>query len=140
MIEAYCPRCDNVEMWDHVIKYNETIEIRKKFIKSLLIDLLKYREEVNINEIIAFCEDILRYLEGEENEDYKKNQHYVGMKELFRGYIIVDQIGSDLNCMKYRIVNKVIVRKCVEFYNQYWKYRNEVSHHEVKQKERLRKW
>ena len=53
------------------------------------------------------------------------------MKELFRGYAIIDWKGSDLNCTKYRKLNKVIVRKCMEFYNQYQKHRNKISHREV---------
>ena len=84
MVEAYCLRCDNIETWDHVIKCKETIKLRKEFIEKLLVELLKQRADgVDMNVIIAFYENILRYLEEEEEEEYKTNQNYVGMKELF---------------------------------------------------------
>ena len=41
---------------------------------------------------------------------------------------------------KYRTLNKIVVRKCVEFYVECWKHRNEVYHDNDKQKERLRNW
>jgi len=37
MIEAYCSRFHSLETWDYVVKCDETIELRKKFIKTLLI-------------------------------------------------------------------------------------------------------
>ena len=78
------------------MKCNETIELRRGFIEKLLLELLRNRRDVNINEIMSFCEDILRYLENEEDEEYETNQYFVGMKELFRGYIIVDWIGTNM--------------------------------------------
>ena len=92
MVEAYCPRCNSLEMWDHVIRYLEIIAIRKKFIEKLLLKMLKNRDDIEVNLIILFCEDILRYLEDniEDEDEYEINQHYIGIKELFRGYIVLD--------------------------------------------------
>jgi len=73
-----------------VVRYSKTIEIRKEFIAELLIELVKANsEEVCINIIIAFGEDILRYLEYEDDdEEYETSQNLIGMKELFRGYVV----------------------------------------------------
>ena len=68
------------------------IDMRKKFIEKLLLEMLTNRDDVEVNLIISFCKDILRYLEDDiEDEDkYEINQHYVSIKELFRGYVILD--------------------------------------------------
>ena len=48
--------------------------MRKKFMESLLIELLKRKpKEVDVNIIMAYCEDILRYLEEDTEEEYKTN-------------------------------------------------------------------
>ena len=41
---------------------------------------------------------------------------------------------------KYRKLNKIIVRKCMEFYGKCWKHRNEAYHDAERQKERIKKW
>ena len=65
-----------------MIKYHKTIELRKKFIELLLINLLKQKpNDIDANEIIVFSEDILQYLEDEIEEEYETNQQLVGMKE-----------------------------------------------------------
>ena len=37
-------------------------------------------------------------------------------------------------------MNKIVVNKCVNFYVQCWKKRNETYHDEGKQRERIKKW
>ena len=85
MVEAYCPRCESVEKWDHVVKCSETIDMRKTFMEKLLVEILKNKDEVEVNLTMSFGEDILRNLEYDTEEDYETNQQHVGMKELFRG-------------------------------------------------------
>ena len=41
------------------------------------------------NLIMSFVEDILRYIENEEDKEYEMNQNLIEMKELFRGYALV---------------------------------------------------
>ena len=140
MAEEYCPRCDMIETWDHVVKCSRTIEKRKKFIQSMLLEMLQNREDVAVNDIMSMCEDILCYLENGREDEYETNQHYVGMKEVFRGYAISNWTATDFNSTKYRKLNKILVYKCVCYYNECWKDRNNVLHDENKQRERLKKW
>ena len=63
IVEACCPRCKSAETQDHIVRCLETIKIRKTFIEKLLIEMLKNREEVEVNIIVLFYLDILRYLE-----------------------------------------------------------------------------
>jgi len=90
MIEANCPRCNQVETWDHVVWCSDTVRLRREFITELLLELLAERnEEVSIDNIMAFGEDIVQYLEYEEDEEeYETSQWLIGMKELFRGYVV----------------------------------------------------
>ena len=130
LIEANCPRCNQIETWDHVVWCSDTVRLRREFITELLLDLLAEKnDEVSIDNIMSFGEDIVRYLEYEEDEDeYETNQWLIGMKELFRGYIVKVWFGININSDIYRALNKVVVRKCVEFYVKCWKYRNEAYH------------
>jgi len=120
LVEANCPRCNQVEMWDHVIKYCKTKVMRREFIRELVIELVKVKpSNVSIDLIMSFIEDILWYLENEEEEEYETNQSLIEMKELFRGYDVVVWKGTDLNSKKYRVLNKIVVKKCMEFYMKY---------------------
>ena len=38
------------------------------------------------------------------------------MKELFWGHVVKVWIGTDMSSDNYRTLNKIAVRKCVEFY------------------------
>ena len=73
MVEVYCPRCDSIETWDHVIRYPEMIAMRKKFMEKLLLEMLKNRDDVEVNLIMSFCEDILQYLEDDIEDEYETN-------------------------------------------------------------------
>jgi len=141
MVEATCPRCEKVETWDHVIKCEKTIALRKQFIKELVIELARNKpKEVHIEEIMSFVEDILRYLENEEEEEYEMNQQCVGMQELFRGYVVRDWEGTNFKSEKYEKLNRISVKRCVEHYDKCWKHRNSEYHDEEKQRKRLIKW
>ena len=91
MVEEICSRCNNIETWDYVVKYPHTLEIREKFIETLLAKLLKKKlENVDANLIMAYCEDILRHLEEDIDDECETTQHCMGMKETFRGHIVKD--------------------------------------------------
>ena len=62
------------------------------------------------------------------------------MKELFRGYIVVVWEGTNINSDKYKVLNKIVVQKCMEFYVKCQKYRNEIYHNKEKQNDRVKKW
>ena len=80
MIDAHCPRCQEIETWEHIVKCKETMNLRKEFMEKLLLKLLKNKAKVNMNEIMSFCEDILLYLDSEDEDEYETNQyHHVGI-------------------------------------------------------------
>ena len=65
-------------------------------------------------------------------EEYKINEQYLGMLALFRGCIIIDWEGTNFKSIKYRKLNKIIAQKCIEYYNKYWKHRNNEYYNEEK--------
>ena len=69
--------------------------------------------KVDSEEILSFAEDILRYLENEENEEYETNQYLIGMKKLFRGHAVKSWKGVDFSTIKYKEANKIVAVKCV---------------------------
>ena len=72
-------------------------------------------------------EDIVTFFDnGEEEEDeFEICQQYIGMKELFRGYVVRNQKEANFNTTKYTELNKILVQNTVLFYNKCWLYRNE---------------
>ena len=64
----------------------------------------------------------------------------MGMQELFRGYVAVVWEGTNLNSKKYRTLNKIVPKKCIEFYMKCQKERNEAYHDECKQRQRITEW
>ena len=73
-------------------------------------------DNVSTDAIMSFIEDILWYHDNEEEEEYETNQHLVGMQELFRGYVVVVWKGTNFSSTKYNVLNKIVAKKCVEFY------------------------
>ena len=56
------PTCENI------------IEIRREFAKELMNKLVKARlSNIKLDEIFLFIEDVLRYLENDESEEFKMN-------------------------------------------------------------------
>ena len=62
------------------------------------------------------------------------------MQELFRGYVVVVWKGTNFSSTKYNVLNKIVAKKCVEFYVKCQKQRNKIYHDEHKQRERVEKW
>ena len=117
MIDDHCPRCQEVEAWDHVMKCKETMNLRKEFVKKLLLELLKNREFVDVSEIMSFCEDILVHLENDQEVECKTNQQCVGMMELFHRRVAKNWMSAHMNVKKHRHLNMILARECAHFYD-----------------------
>ena len=97
-----CLRCSGVEIWDHVIKCKETILLRREFVKKMLKELYNNQlQNIDEEEILSFVEDILRYLEDDSDDEYEINQGILGMKNIFRGYIVKVWKGANFAQNKY---------------------------------------
>ena len=74
-----CPRCSEDETWEHVVKCKMTILIRRRLVKNLLKELtLKRPSNVDQEEILSFIEDMLRYLDDDNSDEFETNQGMIG--------------------------------------------------------------
>ena len=91
------------------------------------------------DEINSIIQDIRRYLVNKV-DGLETNQQYIRMKALFCRYPIIAQFGTNFQTTKYQESNKILIKLCINYYEKYWKYRNQMMHDNNKQKERIRKW
>ena len=85
-------------------------------------------------------EDILRYFDGEEEEEYKTNQYMIGMRYLFRGYVVKSQKSVNFAHNNYTKLNKILIKHCIYYYKKYQDHRNEMHHNPEVQKKRVLEW
>jgi len=136
-----CPRCSETENWEHVVRCVKTVEFRKDFITDMAKELLSVKQnEVSANEIFDMLEDILNFMEENDEDDYETNQNMVGMTSLFRGHVVKVWKGVNFNQTKYKALNKILSKHCILYYQRCWKDRNEYYHNEELQKNRAVEW
>ena len=62
---------------------------RADFVKKIRKDIWKHNPyEINIHKVDFLIEDILIYLDQDDNDKYMMNQAIFGIKYLFWGYIV----------------------------------------------------
>ena len=84
--------------------------------------------------------NIRRYLRQEE-EEMEKYQIVIGIKYLFRGYIIKKWSGIDFSfSIKYVELNRVIIAHSMKFYLTCWEDRNKCLHNPEEQWLRIVDW
>ena len=105
----------------------------KDLIKEIIKEALK---NTRIEEIFEMIEDILKYLENDEQDEYETNQGIIGLHHLFRGYIVKVQTGSDFSSTRFKKLNKILIKYCIIYYVKCQKHRNEYYHDKNKQRER----
>ena len=91
MINSEYPQCSLPESWEHMVKCRKTKELRRVFIKELLIKMLKNKpRDINEMNIFDITEDIVKYLNNDKEGDYKTSQEFIGFKNLFKGMVVRD--------------------------------------------------
>ena len=108
--------------------------------EKLLLKLLKNKGKVNVNEIMSFCEDILLYLNSKDEDEYETNQIHLGMKNIFRGYIVSNQYDTNFSKAKYSECNRVIIKHSINYYMKCQHLSNKITHNEQKQHKRILTW
>ena len=59
----------------------------------------------------------------------------LGLKQLFRGYLVKDWFGADHDQNKYNGANQAIVKEYVKLYTKCWKQRNDAVQEGKKKKD-----
>ena len=71
-INGKCLRCSYPENWEDIVQCSSTIELRKVFIKELLVEMLKNKlKMVNQLDIFNIKEDILKFLNEDDEGNYE---------------------------------------------------------------------
>ena len=69
---------------------------------------------------------IEKYFNNEEN--FWTNQQVLGMREVFRGIMVKDWASTPVESTDFTQHNKVLIKKDVNFYCEYWNNRRVVLH------------
>jgi hypothetical protein len=141
LVSDRCPRCDDIEDWQHVVLCNSINHMKEAYLIDLEASLLKlkhgYSERETFELIIG---DIRKYL-WQQEEGYVTTQQEVGMKYVFRGWVVMNWINVNhrqSHVMKQ--ANKIIARKSVEFYSKAWSNRNECFHDKDRFRSHVVEW
>ena len=74
LIKANHSQCNQVETQNHIVKYNETKDPRKEFIRDLVVELVKVKlRDVSVGLVMFFLESIFSHVENEEHEEHETN-------------------------------------------------------------------
>ena len=79
--------------------------------------------------------DLRRYLNKEPTKELLTTQGLVGYKYMFHGWVMKNLLNvqeHQTNVMKK--INKIIIKKSMNFYSSAWKHRNDMFHDETKYK------
>ena len=88
--------------------------------KDLLSNLVKNKpKRIHQDEILDIIEDILRYFDSKEEEEYETNQYIIGMRYLFRGYAVKSWKGINFAYNNYTKLNKILIKHCIYYYKKY---------------------
>ena len=110
--------------------------MKEDYIKDLVQAIKKLPMFEGRNMIIQCVENNLRkFLCDDSDGEWLTTQSLIRLNHLFRGWIMINLLDiQEFQTIGMRKVNKIIIKKSVEFYSLAWKQRNEVFHNEVKQK------
>ena len=67
--------------------------------------------------------NISKYLRQNE-DDFEMNHELIRIKDLFQGFTIKVQVGSNFSEDKYTDCNRIILKYCMLYYLLFWNYRN----------------
>ena len=91
LIGSECLRCSEPKMQEDVIKCAEVTLFQRDFIKETAKELLLHdNDKIEDKDILEMLEDITNHLESRYSEELGTNQQYVGMREIFRGFVTKD--------------------------------------------------
>ena len=96
--------------------------------------------ECNQLDVLDMIECIVKHLNEVIEGEYETFKESIGFKHLFRGLVMRDWKGKNLQCRKYRELNKTLFKKLRWFYKQCLDDRNERFHDEKKQKRWSLQW
>ena len=111
------PHCYEREDWYHIAQCKAISTEKREWIQKLHDKLMK-QIDAEEHELLDMLHDIVTYLKVNNNM-LKTTQQLISIKNVFRGYIVTNWFDTG-ETFKYRLANKIIVKECMMFYNEYW--------------------
>jgi len=137
-----CPRCENVEDWEHVITCPAIDHLQCEYIKEIKEKGNKIIHSDDDKQLFKLIiEDVTQYLARNESWTYNTTQHIIGMKNMFKGWIVKGWDNPEKEQSPEMIkVNKMLVKASVSYYSKSWVHRNEMLHNPKSYKSYVVQW
>ena len=89
MIGRKYPRFNFPQTWEHVIKCRETKELKRAFMKELLIEMLKKKpRDADCIDVFNAIKDILKDSSKDKEGEHETTQEHIDLKYLFMTIVI----------------------------------------------------
>ena len=88
--------------------------MRKLFAQELLKELKEAKpNKIDIKEVLWLIEDILRFFEKDNTNEYKMNPWMLGMQEIFHSFITRVWVGINFGSDICRKFGKIVTQKII---------------------------
>ena len=114
-----CNLCRQIENWAHIVTCPCNKEQNKSFMESLRQEILTASDTSIDTDIMT--KSLANFLQGK--SQLTGTQLLIGYQCVFRGIIVSDWEGGNEAELKYKQLNKIIVRRCVRYYSDCSKLR-----------------
>ena len=104
--------------------------MKNKYLQTLEEKIKKVKNTDHLQEQISLLlTDVKEYLHNEQQDEGCTTQSLVGMKHLFRGWIVKNWTNvQEAQPKRMHSINKIVIKQSVIFYAEAWKHRNEIKH------------
>ena len=104
--------------------------MKNKYLQTLEEKIKKVKNTDHLQEQISLLlTDAKEYLHNEQQDEGHTTQSLVGMKHLFRGWIVKNWTNvQEAQPKRMHSINKIVIKQSVIFYAEAWKHRNEIKH------------
>jgi len=141
LIDNKCPICGEIEDWKHIVRCQGIDQMKEAYLIDLENELKKvkgvHQERETVNHILS---DINTYIKNN-NEELVTTQQLIGMDLIFKGWVMKNWLNvNQCQSVVMKNVNRIIVRKSVQFYSKAWMNRNELLHDEQKYRPHVIEW
>lgn len=141
LTEDKCPRCEQIEDWEHVILCQSITGMKDEYLNELKSKMSKIAIHENERELVELImKDIKAYVHNEDAE-FTTTQQLIGMDLLFKGWVVKNWLNvNQEQSYLMKKLNKILVKHSVMFYSKAWVHRNEILHDTEKCREHTLTW
>ena len=135
-----CPRCGEIETWHHIATCRTLSDQNSIFLQDLEGDLNKQaqtEQQKSANHNII--NDLRKFMLNMGNK-HDANQQIIGWQNVFRGFVVKRLKDECKEDYFNKIINRILVKKCMSYCIECWFERNEHFHDPEKKKQHVLEW